>query len=108
MEIVTANVRRWLAVMACADGRNGIGAPTPSISRTASSGDPPESPGRRVHRDHADGRNRRRVERHQPELPLTYPSIIRRLLEEQAGRLRIAPRLVCLTAETVTDEARRV
>jgi phenylacetate-CoA ligase len=44
---------------------------------------------------------------YQPEVLITYPSFIRRLAEEQsAGRLRIAPRIFCSCAETLTDSVR--
>lgn len=45
----------------------------------------------------------------QPEVVLTYPSIIRRLAEEQqAGRLRIRPEKFCSTAETLTPDVREL
>jgi phenylacetate-CoA ligase len=38
---------------------------------------------------------------------ITYPSLIRRLAEEQsAGRLRIEPRMFCSVAETLTQDVR--
>jgi len=43
----------------------------------------------------------------QPEVLITYPSFMRRLIEEQAdGRLRIAPRLVGSVAETLQQDVR--
>jgi phenylacetate-CoA ligase len=110
-EIVIANVRRWLAVMGVRpDGRNvGIGAPTPlhltnRVFREIQAG---ESGPPRLTVIMPTDEIVAALNAYQPELLLTYPSIIRRLLEEQgAGRLRIAPRLVCSTAETVTDEVR--
>jgi phenylacetate-CoA ligase len=46
---------------------------------------------------------------YQPEAVITYPSLIRRLAEEQAaGRLRIAPRQFCSVAETLTPDVRRL
>ncbi|HZA65820.1 MAG TPA: AMP-binding protein [Geminicoccaceae bacterium] len=44
---------------------------------------------------------------YQPEALITYPSFVRRLAEEQqAGRLRIAPRQFCTAAETLTQDVR--
>jgi len=44
---------------------------------------------------------------YQPEMLLTYPSFVRRLVEEQeAGRLRIRPRLIASTAEVLEAEVR--
>lgn len=44
---------------------------------------------------------------YRPEALITYPSFIRRLAEEQqAGRLRIAPRKFCSVAETLTPDVR--
>lgn len=43
----------------------------------------------------------------QPEVLITYPSFIRRLVEEQTdGRLRIAPRLIGSVAETLQHDVR--
>jgi phenylacetate-CoA ligase len=45
----------------------------------------------------------------QPDIVITYPSYIRRLAEEQqAGRLRIAPRRFSSTAETLTPDVREI
>ena len=44
---------------------------------------------------------------YKPEALITYPSFVRRLAEEQqAGRLRIAPRQFCTAAETLTQDVR--
>jgi phenylacetate-coenzyme A ligase PaaK-like adenylate-forming protein len=44
---------------------------------------------------------------YQPEVVLTYPSVIRRLVEEQeAGRLRIRPQKLVSTAEVLVPEVR--
>jgi phenylacetate-CoA ligase len=44
---------------------------------------------------------------YQPEVLITYPSVIRRLAEAQReGRLRIAPRQFCSVAETLTQDVR--
>lgn len=46
---------------------------------------------------------------YQPEIVMTYPSFIRRLAEEQvAGRLRIKPRQLSSTAETLTANVREL
>jgi putative adenylate-forming enzyme len=43
----------------------------------------------------------------QPQVVITYPSLVRRLAEEQsAGRLRIAPQKFCSVAETLTEDVR--
>lgn len=45
----------------------------------------------------------------QPEVLITYPSLLRRLAEEQAaGRLRIAPRHFCSVAEMLTQDLREL
>jgi len=110
-EIVLANVRRWLTVMGVRPvGRNlGIGAPTPlhltnRVFREIQAG---ESGAPRLTVITPTPEIVDALNGYQPELLLTYPSIIRRLLEEQeAGRLRIAPRLVCSTAETLSADVR--
>ncbi|MFZ5790826.1 MAG: phenylacetate--CoA ligase family protein [Pseudomonadota bacterium] len=44
-----------------------------------------------------------------PEILITYPSLLRRLAEEQAaGRLRIAPRHFCSVAEMLTPDLREL
>jgi phenylacetate-CoA ligase len=44
---------------------------------------------------------------YQPDVVITYPSLIRQLADEQlAGRLRIAPRKLCSCAETLTRQVR--
>ena len=44
---------------------------------------------------------------YQPEAVITYPSFVRRLVEEQmAGRLRIAPEKFSTVAETLTQDVR--
>jgi phenylacetate-CoA ligase len=44
---------------------------------------------------------------YQPEVLITYPSLVRSLAEERrAGRLRIAPRKFCTYAETLTPDIR--
>lgn len=46
---------------------------------------------------------------YQPEAIITYPSLIRRLAEEQqAGRLKIAPTKFCSVAETLTPSVREL
>ncbi|HYG91577.1 MAG TPA: AMP-binding protein [Azospirillum sp.] len=46
---------------------------------------------------------------YQPEAVITYPSLIRRLAEEQsAERLQIAPRQFCSVAETLTNDVREL
>jgi phenylacetate-CoA ligase len=46
---------------------------------------------------------------YQPEVIITYPSVIRRLAEAQSdGQLRIAPRKFCSAAETLMPEVRDI
>ena len=45
----------------------------------------------------------------QPEALVTYPSFMRRLVEEKSeGRLKISPRLICSIAEALTDDVRNL
>ena len=108
---VVANILRFVAMIgASPDSRViGVGAPTPlhltnrafAELRAGRAGAPrlsvitplPEVVGA--------------LNAYQPEVVVTYPSIIRRLAEEQdAGRLRIRPKKLSSTAEVLSPEVR--
>jgi phenylacetate-CoA ligase len=112
-DTIVANVQRWLAVVgADPNARNvGIGAPTPLhlTNRVfpeirAAESDAPRLSVTMPMIDIVTALNTYR-----PDMLLTYPSLLRRLVEEQReGRLRIAPRLLCSAAETLTPDMREL
>ena len=112
-ETIVANVQRWLAVMGVdPKARNvGIGAPTPlhltnrvfPEIRTADLDAPRLSVTMPMAEIVAA------LNTYRPDMLLTYPSLLRRIAEEQRdGRLRIAPRLLCSAAETLTSDVREL
>ena len=110
-EISVANILRLVAVMGASQGTRvlGIGAPTPLhmtnrlfAELRAGRTDAPRLAVTTPLPELVEPLNA-----YQPEAVITYPSLIRRLAEEQqAGRLRIATQTFCSVAETLTQDVR--
>jgi phenylacetate-CoA ligase len=110
-EIAVANVLRVMVVMGASQGTRvlGIGAPTPLhltnrlfAELRAGRADVPRLAVTTPLPEVVEALNA-----YQPEAVITYPSLVRRLAEEQwEGRLRIATQTFCSVAETLTQDVR--
>jgi phenylacetate-coenzyme A ligase PaaK-like adenylate-forming protein len=106
-----ANVFRWVQTMGARPGTRlvGIGAPTPlHITNQAFAelrSGRSDAPRLSVLTPLPELVNA--LNAYQPEMVITYPSFVRRLIEEQeAGRLQIRPTRVSTSAEVVTNDVR--
>jgi len=111
--MIVANVLRWIRVTGATPETRvvGIGAPTPlHVTNRAFA----ELRTGRADAPHLSVTSPlpevvESLNRYLPELFLTYPSFVRRLVEEQeAGRLRIRPTTICTSAETLSREVREM
>ena len=110
-EVAVASILRLLKVQGISEGTRvvGIGSPTPLhmtnrlfAELRAGRADAPRLSVTTPVPELVEALNA-----YKPEALITYPSFVRRLAEEQqAGRLRIAPRQFCTAAETLTQDVR--
>jgi putative adenylate-forming enzyme len=112
-EVAIGNLMRWLRAIGVGPQTRvlGIGAPTPLhiTNRAFAELRAARSDAPRLSVTTPLSQTVECLNAYQPEVLITYPSIIRRLAEEQrARRLRISPQRLSSTAETLTPDVREL